>query len=162
MSALKKIMNEEIKKYQGRIYYLDVRFGMPSIEPANWIFDTSCYDHFSFELHHVIKFTQFEKNKKWFTERGLNMCLILIPKVLHQHLENPVYELPEEVFYNKYGIHKYKLLFNKTEYDKGNYPAILTKDSTEISFEDVDLSFFADCEQSVGTFSANNQAEGVC
>jgi len=168
MSALKKIMNEEIKKYQGRIYYLDMRSNglRPSIEPADWIFDTSCYDHFSFELHHVIKFTQFEKNKKWFTEQGLNMCLILIPKVLHQHLENPVYELPEEVFYNKYGIHKYELLFDKAEYDRWNYPAILTKGSTEISFDDVDLSCFADCEQSaeqsVGTFSANNQTEGVC
>lgn len=144
MAGLKKIMNEEIKKYQGYIYYLDMRSNglKPSIEPAEWIVDTSCYDHFSFELHHVIKFTHYEQNKQWYQERGLNMCLILIPKVMHQHLENPVYELSDDDFYKKYGIHKFELLFRKIDYLKGWYPAILTKGSNEISFDDIDLSCF--------------------
>lgn len=144
MAGLKKIMNEEIKKYQGYIYYLDMRSNglKPRIESADWIIDTSCYDHFSFELHHVIKFTHYEQNKQWYQERGLNMCLILIPKVMHQHLENPVYELPDDIFFRKYSIHKYELLFIKKEYEKGNYPAILTKGSNKISFDDIDLSCF--------------------
>ena len=54
MSALKKIMNDEIQKYQDRIYYLDMRSNglRPRVEPANWIKTTKDYDHFSFELHH--------------------------------------------------------------------------------------------------------------
>lgn len=144
MSALKKIMNDEIKKYQGRIYYLNIRENglKPTIEPAEWIVDTSCYDHFSFELHHVIKFTHYEQNKNWYQEHDLNMCLILLPKVMHQHLENPVYELPADVFFKKYGIQKYELLFNKKDYMCGNFPAILKRSSTQISFDDVDLSCF--------------------
>lgn len=138
MSALKKVMNDEIKKYQGRIYYLNIRSeGLkPNIEPAEWIFDTSCYDHFSFELHHVIKFTHYELNKQWYQKHGLEMCLILIPKIIHQHLENPIYELPDDIFFKKYGIHKHELLFIKSEYDKGNFPEILTKPTVnEIEYD---------------------------
>ena len=137
MTALKKIMNDEIQKYQGRIYYLDIRKDIygnlksPRIERADWIENTQCYDHCSFELHHIIKFTQFEQNQKWFQERGLNNCLILIPKVMHQHLENPMYELSDEQFYNKYLIHKYELLFNKADYFNGNYPSVLTKSNID-------------------------------
>lgn len=142
MSALKKIMNDEIKKYHGRIYYLDQSSLHPKISPAEWIVDKTCYDHYSFELHHVIKFTHFEQNKNWYQERGLNMCLILIPKVMHQHLENPIYELSDEVFFEKYQIHKYELLFSKKDYDCGNFPVILENGSTNISFDDLDLSCF--------------------
>lgn len=79
MSALNKIMNNEIKKYQGRIYYLDIQKDIygnlkrPRIEQAVWIFDTICYDHYSFELHHVIKFTHYEKNKDWYKNHGLEI-----------------------------------------------------------------------------------------
>lgn len=142
MSAVKKIMNEEIKKYQGRIYYLDQSSINPKILPAEWIVNTSCYDHYSFELHHVIKFTHYEKNRTWCQERGLNMCLILIPKVMHQHLENPIYELSDEVFFEKYRIHKHELVFIKKDYDCGKFPAVLKNGSTEISFDDLDLSCF--------------------
>lgn len=142
MTALKKIMNDEIKKYQGRIYYLDIKkdiygnFKKPSIESAYWIQNTNCYDHCSFELHHMIKFTQFEQNKKWFHEQKLNNCLILIPKILHQHLENPVYELTNEQFYKKYLIQKYELLFNKTDYFNDKYPLVLKNtNSHELEFD---------------------------
>ena len=148
MSKIAKIMNNEIKKYQGRIYYLDIQkdfYGndkKPTIKPADWIVDTNSYDHFSFELHHVIKFTHYEQNKNWYENQGLKMCLILIPKVLHQHLENPVYELDDSTFYNKYKIHKYELLFDKNDYFAGNYPEILKKGSTDLNFDDCDLSCF--------------------
>ena len=156
MSALKKIMNDEIQKYQGRIYYLDIRSNSrsakapayaglkPRIAPANWIKTTKDYDHFSFELHHVIKFTQYEKNKQWYKNQGLEMCLILIPKIMHQHLENPIYELPENIFYEKYQIHKHELLFTKKDYDCGNFPKILKQGSMELSFDDIDLSCFSE------------------
>lgn len=144
MAGLKKIMNEEIKKYQGYIYYLDMRSNglKPRIEPAEWIVDTTSYDHSSFELHHIIKFTQYEKNKNWYQERGLKMCLILLPKIMHQHLENPIYELSDEVFLKKYRIHKHELLFNKKDYECGKFPAVLKSGSTNISFDDLDLSCF--------------------
>lgn len=135
MARLTKIMNTEIKKYQGRIYYLEERvdpYGnikSPSVEPATWIFDTTCYDHCSFELHHMIKFTHYEQNKKWYQERGLENCLILIRKKMHQHLENPIHELPADVFYNTYKINKWELLFDKDEFFNGNYPKELSQSS---------------------------------
>ena len=133
-------MNNEIKKYQGRIYYFDT--DVKKILPAEWIFSTADYDHFSFELHHVIKFSQYEREKQCFRSRGLEMCLVLIPKVMHQHLENPLYELPDNIFYEKYGIHKYELLFNKKDFERGNIPEILSHPNTSANFEDVDISCF--------------------
>lgn len=140
MRTVRKIMNNEIKKYQGRIYYFDT--DVKKILPAEWIFSTADYDHFSFELHHVIKFSQYEREKQWFRSRGLEMCLVLIPKVMHQHLENPLYELPDNIFYEKYGIHKYELLFNKKDFVRGNIPEILSHPNTSANFEDVDISCF--------------------
>ena len=140
MRTVRKIMNNEIKKYQGRIYYFDT--DVKKILPAEWIFSTADYDHFSFELHHVIKFSQYEREKQWFRSRGLEMGLVLIPKVMHQHLENPLYELPDNIFYEKYGIHKYELLFNKKDFVRGNIPEILSHPNTSANFEDVDISCF--------------------
>jgi len=140
MARLTKIMNTEIKKYQGRIYYLEERFDQYgniktlSIEPATWIFDTTCYDHCFFELHHMVKFTHYEQNKKWYQERGLENCLILIRKKIHQHLENPIHELPNEVFYNTYKINKWKLVFNKDDYFKGLFPKELSS-KTEFEYD---------------------------
>lgn len=152
MSRLVKIMNSEIKKYQGRIYYLEERFDAygnikaPSIEPADWIVDTSCYDHCSFELHHMIKFTQYEQNKIWFNERGLENCLILIRKKMHQHLENPIHELPNEVFYNTYKINKWELVFDKAEFFNGKYPKELSKSTqSELEYDGCFDSLYDEC-----------------
>lgn len=145
----KKIMNDEIKKYQGRIYYLNQGkdfFGndiTPTIEEANWINSTADYDHSSFELHHMIKFTQYEQNKAQYEKLGLKNCLVLIPKVLHQHLENPIYELSQEDFLNKYKIEKWKLLFNKDNYHQGNFPKELAKTSNELDYDGCFDSLFA-------------------
>lgn len=163
MSVLKKIMNNEIKKYQGKIYYLDIQkdfYGnlkKPRIEQATWINNTTCYDHYSFELHHVIKFTNYEHNKKWYQEHGLEMFLILIPKVMHQHLENPIHALSDEDFYNKYLIHKYELLFIKSEFDNGNFPEILTKPTlNEIEYDGY-FDSVCRCESTTASLT-----EGVC
>ncbi len=134
----KKIMNEEIKKYFGRIYYLDMRkdcYGnqlAPRIERAFWIESTNDYDHFSFELHHLIKFTHYENNIQYYKNLGLTNCLILIPKILHQHLENPVYSLTDDEFYNKYKINRYELLFSKKDFEQGKYPFVLAKPAEEM------------------------------
>ena len=133
-------MNEEIKKYQGRIYYLNQGKDFwgnevaPTIEEATWINSTADYDHNFFELHHMIKFTHYEQNQSYYNSLGLKNCLVLIPKVLHQHLENPIYELNENDFQTKYKISKWKLLFNKNNFDNGNYPSQLkTPSFDEIS-----------------------------
>ncbi len=128
MAKLIKEMNKEIEKYQGRIYYLEEcldQYGNkkpPRIKPADWIFNTSCYDHCSFELHHIIKFTHYEQNKNWYKEQGLENCLILIRKLMHQHLENPIHELSGEDFYKKYLIHKWELLFDRKNYHQNLFP----------------------------------------
>lgn len=150
MSALKKIMNDEIKKYQGRIYFLDIEKDIygnlkkPRIERADWIFDTKCYDHYSFELHHVIKFGHWEHNKSRYLKEGLKMCLILLPKVMHQHLENPEFELSDDDFYRKYLIHKHELLFIKSKYDEGKYPAMLKSVDCDELFGDDFFNFPVD------------------
>ena len=140
MRSVSKIMNNEIKKYQGRIYYFDT--GVKKILPAEWIFSTADYDHFSFELHHVIKFSQYEREKQWFRSRGLEMCLVLIPKVMHQHLENPVYGLPDHIFFEKYGVAKFDLLFDNKDFAKGFFPKILRCENMIVNFDDVDISCF--------------------
>lgn len=152
MARLTKIMNSEIKKYQGRIYYLEEHFDLfgnikaPKVEPADWIVDTTCYDHCSFELHHMIKFTHYEQNQKWYQERGLENCLILIRKKMHQHLENPIHELPNEVFYNTYKINKWELVFDKAEFFNGNYPKELSKSTqSELEYDGCFDSLYDDC-----------------
>lgn len=140
MQTVRKIMNNEIKKYQGRIYYFDT--DVKKILPAEWIFSTADYDHFSFELHHVIKFSKYEREKQWFRSRGLEMCLVLIPKVMHQHLENPVYGLPDHIFFEKYGVAKFDLLFDNKDFAKGFFPKILRCENMIVNFDDVDISCF--------------------
>lgn len=142
MARLTKIMNSEIKKYQGRIYYLEERsdyYGnqkAPKIQLADWIFDTSCYDHCSFELHHMIKFTHYEQNKQWYQKRGLENCLILIRKKMHTHLENPIHGLSDEEFYSVYKIHKWELLFIKDNYFASKFPKELSqKTQNEIEYD---------------------------
>ncbi len=137
---IKKVMNDEIQKYQGRIFYFDK--DTKKLCLANWIVDTKCYDHYSFELHHVIKFTRYEKNKQWYKNQGFEMCLVLIPKVMHQHLENPEFELSNDKFYQTYGIHKYKLLFKKKDFLNGKYPEILKYKTADFSLCESDLSCF--------------------
>ena len=146
-------MNDEIQKYQGRIYYLDIRKDIygnlksPRIERADWIENTQCYDHCSFELHHMIKFTHYEQNQKWYQERGLENCLILIRKKMHQHLENPIHELPNEVFYNTYKINKWELVFDKAEFFNGNYPKELSRPTqSELEYDGCFDSLYDECQ----------------
>ena len=111
-----KNMNKEILKYS--IYYLELRkdeYGNvlnPYIGNATWIKSTKDYDHTNFELHHVIPFTDWEKNTKNVRNLIKNNALILLPKVMHQHLENSIYRLSKEDFKKIYGISPDKILFD--------------------------------------------------
>ncbi len=107
---LKKDMQKEIKKYIGKIFYFDVE--TKNIYPANWITSTSDYDHYSFELHHIVPFTDWEKNIKNVQNVVKENALILLPKMMHQHLENPIYKLDKIHFEKIYGINPDVLLFD--------------------------------------------------
>ena len=106
---MRKDMQKEIKKYQGRIFYFDEV--TKQVIPANWVKTLADYNHYYAELHHIIPYTDWENNTKGVRDKHIN-ALILIPKVMHQHLENPVYKLPKEVFQKVYGIHPDRILLD--------------------------------------------------
>lgn len=108
MSALKKVMNNEIKKYHGNIYYFDKN--KREIFPVN-ISTLYDYSHYELELHHVVPFTDWEKNTKN-VQSKVNNSLILLPKEMHQHLENPIYKLSKEKFELFYGINPDAILYD--------------------------------------------------
>ena len=115
---LKKIMNREIKKYIDHIYYLEERFDeagnrlKPHIGLAHWITSTKDYDHCSFELHHVVPFTDWEKNTKNVQKKVAHNALILLPKKMHQHLEVPTFKLDKKTFEQVYKINPDEILFD--------------------------------------------------
>lgn len=109
MFKLHKNMNEEIKKYQGRLYFFDKI--SKKIYPAEWIQSINDYNHYGYELHHVIPFTDWEKNTRN-VQSLVNNALVLIPKVMHQHLENPIYKLNKEDFERIYGINPDAILYD--------------------------------------------------
>ena len=103
-------MNEEIKKYQGRIYYYER--ATRQIIKADWIRSTNDYNHYEGELHHVVPYTDWEKNTKNVRSLFENNALILIERVMHQHLENPMYKLSKKEFREVYGINPDVILFD--------------------------------------------------
>ncbi len=158
------LMNNEIKKYSNDIYYCELRYDSagnvltPHIGRADWINSTKDYDHCSFELHHVVPYTDWERNTKNVREIVGKNALILLEKRMHQHLENPIYRLSKKDFERVYGINPDVILFDvnsklerncdlfyKISDDTlrgGNYlPRIFHKNSQPpLSFEDLDLS----------------------
>lgn len=117
---MKMNMNKEIQKYKGHIYYFDCV--THDIRPAAWIDSIDDYNHQRYELHHVVPYTDWEEVNilresdkplppKYDTMPKHN-ALILIPKIMHQHLENPIYRLPKDKFEQVYGIHPDLILFD--------------------------------------------------
>lgn len=136
MPRLKKIMNEEIKKYKGEIY----AFTDGKIIKLPFIDNTNDYNHSTFEMHHYVPFTDWELNTKNVRSK-VDQKLILIPKVMHQHLENPIYRLSPEKFEQVYGIKPQLLLFDVNRRGFNEIPA---KKETELDeefhcFDDVDF-----------------------
>lgn len=107
---LKKDMQKEITKYQGHIYFYDDI--AKKIFPAPWIQSLDDYNHAEYELHHVVPFTDWEKNTRNVQSIIPHNALIGIKKVMHQHLENPMYKMPKQLFEQVYGINPDKILYD--------------------------------------------------
>lgn len=136
MPRLKKIMNEEIKKYKGEIY----AFTDGKIIKLPFIDNTNDYNHSTFEMHHYVPFTDWELNTKNVRDK-VKQKLILIPKVMHQHLENPIYRLSPENFKRIYGIRPQELLFDINRRGFNDVPTKQTQTNDEdfSCFDDIDL-----------------------
>lgn len=137
----KKDMAKEIEKYQGYIYYYDET--RKTILPAPWIQSLNDYNHYELELHHVVPYSDWENNTKNVREIVKENCLIAIRKIMHQHLENPLYKLPKEEFEKVYGIHPDLILYDINSKVERTYPNIFLNGRTLITEED--LSCFAEC-----------------
>ena len=149
----KKDMQKEIFKYQGRIYYYDA--AACEILPAEWIKSLSDYNHCECELHHVVPFTDWENNTKNIQSIVEENALILLPKVMHQHLENPLYKLRKDDFERIYGIHPDLILYDINSRAERLYPQIFLNNFSagkccslpaDFLLSDEDLACFDDCE----------------
>ena len=112
MGTVNKTMNEDIQEFGVVEVYFNRLRPRPDIQS---IYD---YDHFWYNLHHYIKAQDYKRNREWYERNGIKQVLILMRRQMHEHLENPIYELPEDVFFKKYHISKDKLLFNKKKWIK--------------------------------------------
>ena len=110
MGTVNKSMNEDIQEFGVIEVYFNRLRPRPDIQS---IYD---YDHFWYNLHHYIKAQDYKRNREWYERNGIKQVLILMRRQMHEHLENPIYELPEDVFFKKYHISKDKLLFNKKKW----------------------------------------------
>lgn len=159
---LHKNMNEEIKKYNGRIFYFDVN--KKKIRRADWISSTADYDHYFFELHHVVPFTDWEKNTRN-VQSLVNNALILIPKVMHQHLENPIYKLNKEDFERIYGISPDLILYDINSRNSSNANNLFTINTSTLIQADNTLPLSANfllTEEDLSCFDEIYEREVNC
>lgn len=105
-----KDMNADIKAFKVYGVQYNRLIRLPEIV------DIHSYNHQSFQLHHYIKAQDYKRNMKWYIENRIEEKLILMPTLMHEHLESPIYGLSDEAFYRKYRIEKEKLLFNKKKW----------------------------------------------
>ena len=102
-------MNEDIKKF-------DIFILTPAgkLKQIFWLKSTDDYNHYSHNLHHFIEKQHYERNKKWYEERGIKQILILLPVTIHEQLHGiAIKNLTDEEFKARYKISKWALLFNK-------------------------------------------------
>lgn len=105
-----KSMNEDIKEFGvWELYYNTLR-PRPDIQSIH------DYNHFRFDLHHFIKAQDYKRNREWYELNGIHEKLILLPKIIHQHVEYPDYMMDDIEFYRVYHIKKDLLLFNKRKW----------------------------------------------
>lgn len=103
-------MDADIKEFGVIELYYNV------LRPRSDIQSIHDYDHYSKDLHHYIKAQDYKRNREWYEFHGIREKLILLPKIIHQHLEYPDYMLDDDAFYKKYHIKKDLLLFNKRKW----------------------------------------------
>ena len=94
-------MNEDIEKYPCYLVY------NKKLIKADWITSTDSYNHFVYQLHHFIKKQSYERNKKWYKEKGIEQKLILLPTQCHIDLHNCISNFKE-----KWGIPRKELLYD--------------------------------------------------
>lgn len=105
-----KSMDEDIKEFGvWELFYNRLR-PRPDIQSIH------DYNHYRFDLHHYIKGQEYKRNREWFEMNGIEEKLILMPKIIHQHLEYPDYMMSDLEFYRTYHISKELLLFNKRKW----------------------------------------------
>jgi hypothetical protein len=95
-------IKEDLQKYQ--LYVYENRKLIP-IEPIE------SWNMYKVQIHHFIKQQQYKRNPQWFKDRGIEQKLFLISVKMHEDLE--VYPIDNDKFYNKYGVKRSDMLFNK-------------------------------------------------
>lgn len=103
-------MNADIKAF--KVY----RVGYNRLIRLHNIKDINSYNHQVFQLHHFIKAQEYKRNMKWYIDNLIEEKLILMPIIMHEHLESPIYGLSDADFYRKYKISKNLLLFSKEKW----------------------------------------------
>jgi hypothetical protein len=102
-------MEKEIQKYP--IYVLNKEGKLIRTYQIN---GTKDYNHYMCNLHHYIPFQEYEKNKKWYQEKGIEQKLILMSIPIHEQIHNQAIKiLSDEEFKERYKISKWELIFNK-------------------------------------------------
>lgn len=110
MGTVYKTMNDDIKAFE----VFGIKGGRLVRLPE--IVDIHSYNHQYMQLHHFIKAQSYKRNEKWYKENGIRQKLILMPAIMHEQLESPIFGLTDKDFFNKYRIERKKLLFNKKEW----------------------------------------------
>ncbi len=110
MTTVYKDMNADIKAF--KVY----KISAGKLELAPEITDIHSYNHQCMQLHHYIKAQSYKNRPEWYEQNDLKEKLILMPTIMHEHLESPIYGLSDEAFYKKYKIQKKVLLFNKRKW----------------------------------------------
>ena len=107
----KTTMNDDIKKYP--VYtVINGKF----IELDN-IKSTADYNHYSHNLHHFIPKQQYDKNKQWYEERGIQQKLFLIPISMHEQM---YHNKPYRIIYDKQRKQIITILYERAEECKTN------------------------------------------
>ena len=102
-------MNEDIKKYD--VFFLTKNGKLIKTDKIKSIND---YNHYYYSLHHYILKQSYEKNKKWYDDRGIKQKLILIPIFIHEQIHNiAIKNITDEEFRSRFKISRWDLLFNR-------------------------------------------------
>lgn len=107
-----KNMSKELEKYKDSVFFLNKLGGLVKVK----IESLNDYNHGlnGCELHHYIPYRSYENNTDWYEKRGIAQKLILVSKVLHEHIHNQgIRRLTDTEFEQKYKISRWELLFNR-------------------------------------------------
>ena len=107
---IKKNMKKELELYKDSVFFLNELGELKKI----YIDSLDDYDHSMYELHHFIQFQAYKQDPEWYEQRGIKQKLILVSKILHEHIEHRGTKvLTDAEFETKYKISRWKLIFNK-------------------------------------------------